>query len=151
MDQTLVPMGIREDTDPFEEMKDALTSGYRDFSGRSTRSQFWTFHIFSLVLVAFAAMPAIFTGNEAWSAVTTLPVLVGLFIPLLAITARRLHDTGRTAKLAVIAIIPWLGALLLLIILMADSEPEVNQWGESPKFIYDTPKTQRHPRWSSAA
>jgi uncharacterized membrane protein YhaH (DUF805 family) len=151
MDQTLVPLGIREDSDPLAEMKAALTSGYKDFSGRSTRSQFWTFHIFSLVLVLFGALPAVVTGNEVYSGLIMVPLLVGLFVPLLAITARRLHDTGRPAKLAFLALIPWLGALLLLVILMADSEPEINKWGPSPKYIYGEPKTQQHPRWSAAA
>jgi len=150
MDQTLVPLGIREDTDPLLEMKDALTSGYKDFKGRSTRSQFWTFHIFSLVLLFFSVVPSVVTGDERWGALVFF-VVVALFLPLLAMTVRRLHDSGRPTKLAFVALIPWLGALLLFVILMADSEPEINSWGPSPKFIYGEPRTQQHPRWSAAA
>ncbi len=62
-------------------------SNYAVFSGRAQRSEFWWFFLFSVVSSAVAGVVPV---------VGQIYPLV-LLIPSLAVSARRLHDTGRSA------------------------------------------------------
>jgi uncharacterized membrane protein YhaH (DUF805 family) len=54
--------------------------------------------------------------------------LVAVFIPSLAVTARRLHDIGRSGWWQLINIIPIAGAICLLILLCLRSESQLNRF-----------------------
>ena len=62
-------------------------SKYAVFSGRAQRSEFWWFFLFSVVSSAIAGIVPV---------IGQIYPLV-LLIPSLAVSARRLHDTGRSA------------------------------------------------------
>nr|WP_284143877.1 DUF805 domain-containing protein [Psychrobacter sp. WY6] len=55
-----------------------------------------------------------------------------MFIPNLAVTIRRLHDTNRSGWWILISLIPLLG-ILLIIFLASDTKHETNQWGQPAK------------------
>jgi uncharacterized membrane protein YhaH (DUF805 family) len=56
-----------------------------------------------------------------------------LLIPSLAAAARRLHDTGRSGWWQLIGLIPLLGAIVLIVFLVQDSEAGDNAYGANPK------------------
>lgn len=62
-------------------------SQYATFSGRASRSEFWWFFLFQ-VLVQIAAATL---GNTVAALIS-----LGLLLPALAVGARRLHDIGRS-------------------------------------------------------
>jgi uncharacterized membrane protein YhaH (DUF805 family) len=70
---------------------------YATFSGRARRPEFWWFFLF--VMVAGAAATALDillgTGTTDGGVIAGL-VSLGLLLPNLAVTWRRLHDTGRS-------------------------------------------------------
>lgn len=84
---------------------------YADFSGRASRSEYWLFQLFQiLVYIALVAMVVVGAGSPAVpyniSAMMTrgmgmLAIVIifalACFLPNLAVTTRRLHDTGRSA------------------------------------------------------
>lgn len=102
---------------------------YTVFDGRATRKEFWMFTLFnlSIVLVLNYVLPVI---NLEF-----LGVLYGLFIivPTLAIGARRLHDTGRTAWWLLLHLIPFLGSAILMAFAVLDSQTGTNIYGPNPK------------------
>lgn len=125
-------------------------SKYVDFSGRARRSEFWYFVLFTFLLgiVASAIDWAIGTDdfNNGNGLLNTL-VGLGLLLPSIAVSARRLHDTGRSGwwQLVYLAAIPFffvapaIGLLvvvasfiLLLVWFCTDSKPD-NQYGPNPK------------------
>ena len=59
---------------------------------------------------------------------------LALLLPSLAVTARRLHDTDRSAWWILIALIPLIGAIVLLVFLVQDGTPGPNRFGPSPKY-----------------
>ncbi|MBR4650979.1 MAG: DUF805 domain-containing protein [Prevotella sp.] len=73
---------------------------------------------------------------------TLLMLLIGvaclaLFLPSLAVLARRLHDTGRSGWYILLGIIPivnFIGCIVLFIFTVMDSKPEDNKYGPSPKY-----------------
>jgi len=53
----------------------------------------------------------------------------------LAVSIRRLHDTGRSGWWILLGFIPVLGGLVLLVFYCIDSQAGENAWGLNPKGI----------------
>ena len=110
---------------------------YAVFSGRSRRREFWFFMLFYfIILVALAfidgSMAASASGPGSAGLLSTIFALA-MLIPNLAVTVRRLHDTGRTGWWVLIGLIPVIGGIVLLVFMCLDSEAGSNQYGASPK------------------
>lgn len=92
----------------------SVLSNYATFSGRARRSEYWWFYLFTvLVGIASSVVDAVLNipfPNE----IGIVGVLTSLafFIPSLAVTARRLHDTGRTGWWMLLPVGPLLGLLV---------------------------------------
>lgn len=56
-----------------------------------------------------------------------------LLVPGLAVGVRRLHDVGKSGWMMLIALIPFVGAIWLLVLFCTDSQEGSNKWGENPK------------------
>jgi uncharacterized membrane protein YhaH (DUF805 family) len=57
---------------------------------------------------------------------------IAVFVPSIAAAARRLHDTNRTGWWQLIALIPLLGAIVLIVFLALEGTAEDNQYGSRP-------------------
>ena len=114
---------------------------YADFNGRSRRAEYWMFAlgIFITEFVFGALFMATGGGRPGGSAIGAIfgllyfVVLLGLLIPSLAVTFRRLHDTDRSAWWILIAFIPLIGAIALLVFYCLDGTPGPNKFGPDPK------------------
>ena len=110
---------------------DAIRDGfskYVTFSGRSSRSAYWWWYLFGiLVLVVSLAI------DYALGAGGILYVLVALamLLPNLAVLVRRLHDAGHSGWWVLIGLLPLIGAIVLLVFTLQGSD-QPNQWGNSP-------------------
>ena len=114
---------------------------YVTFKGRARRSEYWWFcllnfivSIVTLVLDYQMDTINIEVGLGALSGLYTLIV----FLPGLAVSVRRLHDTGHSGWLYLLLIIPILGSLFLLYFFVSDSAPEENRYGKSPTYAQET-------------
>ena len=54
-------------------------------------------------------------------------------VPSLAVTVRRLHDTGKSGWWLLIHLIPVVGWVIFWIWMFTDSQLGPNQWGDNPK------------------
>jgi uncharacterized membrane protein YhaH (DUF805 family) len=104
-------------------------SKYVTFSGRARRSEFWWFALFSIIVSIVASVLDRIMGTAFVSILAGLALL----LPSLAVTVRRLHDTGRSGWWILIGIIPLIGAIVLLVFECQDSQPGSNSHGASPK------------------
>ncbi len=106
---------------------------YAEFSGRSRRKEYWMFTLFNLViyLVLFVGGIAILKG-----AGTILYCLYALaaFIPSLSVGVRRLHDTGKSGWVILIALIPFVGGIILTVFLASKGDSGPNEYGPDPMF-----------------
>ncbi len=70
------------------------------------------------------------------SVFVVLVVLYGLavLIPGIAVGIRRLHDTGKSGWWLLIALVPFVGIIVLIVFFCQDSTPGVNQYGTSEKY-----------------
>lgn len=100
-------------------------SKFIDFTGRARRSEYWYFFLFSFLL---QLVLDIVVGSDFASGIVTL----GLFIPTLAVGARRLHDTGRSGWWQLLWLIPLLGWIVLLIFMVKRGDVGTNHHGYDP-------------------
>jgi uncharacterized membrane protein YhaH (DUF805 family) len=103
---------------------------YAVFDGRACRTEYWTYALFS------ALISLVLTFVEGL--VDELPPLVGayslaVFLPSIAVTVRRLHDTDRSGWWLLIAFVPCIGAIALLLMMVCDSDSGRNRYGVNPK------------------
>jgi len=59
--------------------------------------------------------------------------ILGIILPSIAVTVRRLHDVGKSGWWYFIVLIPIIGAIWLLVLLCTDGTPGANSYGPSPK------------------
>jgi uncharacterized membrane protein YhaH (DUF805 family) len=123
---------------------------YAEFHGRSRREEYWMFVIFNLLFAIVAVVLDHVSGlaipRIGYGPIYILYALV-TFIPGLALTVRRLHDTGKSGWMVLIGLIPLVG-IWLLIILATEGDATENQYGPNPKttnsenalMIKDTPQ-----------
>jgi uncharacterized membrane protein YhaH (DUF805 family) len=112
---------------------------YAVFSGRARRKEYWMFVLFNIIIILVLALIDYLTGT--FSPRAGVGLLGGLYslavlIPSIAVTVRRLHDTGRTGWWILIGLIPVIGNIVLLIFMVLDSEPGANEYGPNPKEGY---------------
>lgn len=112
---------------------EAIGSGFSktfQYSGRSSRSEFWYFFIFACVITFLVGLIAGLTESSF-----PLGELIAflLFFPNLAAQVRRLHDTDHSGWWLLIAFIPLVGALVLIAFLATDSDAGTNRFGPNPK------------------
>ncbi len=113
---------------------DAVKSGlnnYVNFQGRARRSEYWFWVLFTFLLGIVAAIIDGVIGAYIITGIATL----GTILPSLAVAVRRLHDTGRSGFWLFIGLIPLIGAIVLIIFYVSDSQPGPNKYGANPKGI----------------
>jgi len=104
---------------------------YAVFNGRASRSEYWFFVLFELLLyiVLIAVDIAVFRGSM--NVFSTLASLV-LFLPGLAVLVRRLHDTDRSAWWILIPFLPIIGSIWLIVLLCERGTEGANRYGMGP-------------------
>jgi uncharacterized membrane protein YhaH (DUF805 family) len=119
---------------------------YADFTGRSRRMEYWMFALFyslvmmvGLIAVIAASGPSYDAAGEAGSGAGMLIVglllfvfVLGSFIPGLAVQVRRLHDQNLSGWLVLINLVPYLGALVMLVLMCIKGTAGENQYGPDP-------------------
>lgn len=102
----------------FGEAVSTCFTKYFTFSGRASRSEYWFFALLGFII---GLIPGL-----------NLLGLV-LFIPSLAVTVRRLHDTDRSGWWMLLALIPLIGGIVLLVFMCLEGTRGPNRFGADPK------------------
>jgi uncharacterized membrane protein YhaH (DUF805 family) len=95
----------------FAEAIKAGFSNYVAFSGRAIRSEFWYWVLFVILVEIVTSIIDYILGHQ----ITTPLFGLAVFLPGVAISIRRLHDTDRTGWWIFIGLIPLIGAILLIV------------------------------------
>jgi uncharacterized membrane protein YhaH (DUF805 family) len=128
-------------------VRTCLQQKYVDFSGRARRSEYWYFFLFTIIVGIVAGIIDGILGTRGTAGGTGLVGAIAslaLLLPGLGVGVRRLHDTGRSGWWLLIGLIPLVGAIVLLVFFVQDSQPD-NQYGPSPKGLGDGQYHQEIP------
>lgn len=111
---------------------------YTVFTGRARRREYWFFVLFNILISAALGVVDYFTRTynaEYGIGLLGAVYALGVLLPAIAVTVRRLHDTGRSGWWLLIVLVPIIGGIVLLVFMVLDGQPGDNQYGPSPKAI----------------
>ncbi len=111
---------------------------YATFSGRASRSEFWWVQLFLFLILfvgglLFGILGAVTRGPDTPSdepgpgalivGIPLILVLLAIIVPAIALHVRRLHDANISGLLYLIALFPYAGGFVLMIIAILPSNP----------------------------
>ena len=111
---------------------------YATFEGRARRKEYWYFVLFYCLLIIGLTIVDGFAGTleeEAGIGLFSGLFVLGTFLPTIAVLVRRLHDTNRSGWWVLINFVPVIGAIVLLVFTVQDSQPGGNRFGPNPKGV----------------
>jgi len=117
---------------------EALTKKYATFEGRARRKEYWFFVLFYVLAIVALTIVDGLAGTfseEAEIGLFSGLFVLATFVPSLAVMVRRLHDTDRSGWWVLINFIPLIGAIVLLVFTVLDSQPGANRFGPNPKGV----------------
>lgn len=107
---------------------------YATFTGRASRSEYWWWTLFTfityLVLGLLTYVVGIATSRDGGRTpgLLAVPLIIlfavfalGIIVPTLALTVRRLHDAGYSGLLALLFLVPYVGGLVIMIFALMPS------------------------------
>ncbi|WP_328946547.1 DUF805 domain-containing protein [Streptomyces sp. NBC_00250] len=103
---------------------------YVVFTGRARRKEFWMFELINLIISIVLAVVDMSLDMQLLGTIYALAV----FLPSLAVTVRRLHDTGRSGWWILIALVPLIGFIVLIVFAATEGEQHENAHGPNPKL-----------------
>ncbi|MEI4801680.1 DUF805 domain-containing protein [Bacillus sp. NPDC077411] len=109
-----------------------VLKNYVGFRGRARRKEYWMFFLIHVIVFCVLA----FLGEVVSKTFLSIAgmYVIAMTLPMLAVRARRLHDTGKTGWLQLLSFIPIIGRIVLLIFFCQNSQEDDNKYGPNPKF-----------------
>ncbi|MCW2254246.1 uncharacterized membrane protein YhaH (DUF805 family) [Providencia alcalifaciens] len=120
---------------------EVLKNNYANFSGRARRKEYWMFSLVNIIILVVLyglVMSSLdrYTGDIGGLGMAAFVVLIiyalGIFIPSLAVTVRRLHDTDKSGWWYLISFIPF-GGIVIFVFMCLDGTKGINKFGNDPK------------------
>ena len=123
-------------------LRDAVESclrKYSDFGGRAPRSEYWYWTLFIALgilagFVALAILDALLGEKVGVAVMAVLAIIaaLGLILPSLAVTVRRLHDTNSSGWWYLVSLVPYVGGLIMFVWCCIKGTPGQNRFGPDP-------------------
>ncbi|MEM6376350.1 MAG: DUF805 domain-containing protein [Pseudomonadota bacterium] len=130
---------MRHSLDKMARASQGVLSKYATFSGRASRSEFWWWCLTLILLlilcrIADHLISAPLLGGDIGPDESRLRPIswlfsVALIVPHIAVSARRLHDIGRTGWWLLIGLVPVIGPLLLIYFYLQPSSDDETAFG----------------------
>lgn len=129
-------------------------SNYCNFRGRASRSEYWWFCLFNCIIMiplnignTIMSASHVMSSYDPYYGYTSAPepslnifmIIMGLYslailLPTLGLCWRRLHDIGKAGGWYFIGLIPFVGAIILIVWFCKESEPTENRFGPVPNL-----------------
>ncbi|MEL6559827.1 MAG: DUF805 domain-containing protein [Bacteroidota bacterium] len=110
-----------------------IKENYASFEGRTGRSEFWKFYVVTVLLFVITILLdllIIALSNDAmYAGFISLIFALFMFLPVLAATVRRLHDTGKSGWYMFLNLIPLFGGVAIMIMLLIPGQKDSNKYG----------------------
>lgn len=120
---------------------DVLKNNYANFEGRARRKEYWMFTLFNaivfcaLIILISISMDS-YTGEIGSigyiASVILLIYSLGIIVPSIAVTIRRLHDIDKSGWWYLISFVPF-GGIILFVFSILDGTQGNNRFGPDPK------------------
>ena len=108
-------------------------SNYFNFNGRASRSEFWWFELFALLLSVVGSVWDASMGDTSGNGMMYWIAVIATFFPLIAVTSRVIHAVNKSGWWQLIAI-TIIGLIPLIIWWATKGENKKNQYGKPVKI-----------------
>ncbi|MGQ0624113.1 MAG: DUF805 domain-containing protein [Sporichthyaceae bacterium] len=108
---------------------------YACFEGRADRRDYWMATLVHVAITVAIVVVWAIVGPGVFG-LLYFAYAIGTFVPMLALTVRRLHDTDRSGWFMLLGVIPIVGGLVLLAFLVTDGTPGSNAHGEPQRVAF---------------
>lgn len=105
---------------------------YADFTGRSCRTEYWVFQLNYLIVTILFFLFGVAGFIEIGSTLLFVAIIF-LIIPSLAVQIRRLHDQDKSGWFSLINFIPYVGWLIVLVLMLLPGTEGENSYGLDPR------------------
>lgn len=102
---------------------------YANFKGRARRKEYWMFVLVNMII---SFVIGFFSGLIDMPMLGSVYSLV-LFLPSLAVGARRLHDINKSGWYLLLMLLPLIGWVWLIILHAKEGDEGPNEYGADPK------------------
>jgi len=109
-----------------------VLKNYVGFNGRARRTEYWMFALVNFIVLLVLAILAAVTKSFIFWVLYTLYALA-VIVPALAVTWRRMQDTGRNGWWILLGLIPFVGGIVLLVFMLLPGTPGPNEFGPDPR------------------
>jgi uncharacterized membrane protein YhaH (DUF805 family) len=112
----------------------AITNGFQNyatFTGRASRSEYWYWVLFNVIVSALTTLIDIFVFPSSEISPVNSVAMLALLLPSIAVLARRVHDIDRTAWWLLL-LLTVIGGLVLLYWAFVKGTDGPNQYGPDP-------------------
>jgi uncharacterized membrane protein YhaH (DUF805 family) len=125
---------------------------WKNFSGRASRGEYWWVYLaLAIVMTAFTIVAMIVGlgiaaasgGSDsaiglALALIYGVMVIVGLatVVPSLSLGVRRLHDTNQSGWLCLVSLIPYVGSIILIVLMAQASNPAGARFDDAAQPLY---------------
>ena len=115
--------------------REVVSGKYAQFTGRASRGEFWKYVlvvfiinlIFTLLQNLLGALSIAYYIIMGLNAI----IMLGLLLPSLAVSVRRMHDIGKGGGWIFINLVPLIGSIWFLILTIKEGEGD-NRFGPQP-------------------
>ncbi|WP_275001279.1 DUF805 domain-containing protein [Promicromonospora iranensis] len=129
----------------FESVRTCLRK-YGVFSGRARPAEYWFWYLAVMAVYAVIFATLIIPALVTMDPVTEEPGVLGTigmslwaivafatFVPLISAAIRRLHDTGRSGWFYLLNLVPFVGGIIVIVLLALPGENGPNRFGPDPR------------------
>lgn len=128
----------------FGEAINLFFKNYANFNGRSRRAEFWWPYLMIFIITLVLTVVMMSGLNSAqYSNDVPLSVMIGggllgifvlaILIPQIAVSVRRLHDRNMTGWFYLVSFVPYVGGIILLVMMALPGTQGPNKYGPDPK------------------
>lgn len=115
-----------------------VLQNYAGFSGRAGRKEYWMFALFNVIIVfGLSLVFGVLANLTKIDALQGLVILYYLAVlcPAIAVGIRRLHDQDKSGWWILTGWIPFVGPIVVIVLMCLEGTPGDNRFGPSPKAI----------------
>ncbi len=113
-----------------ESLTTCILAKYATFSGHASRSEYWWFTMVYVVILWGLPMLGFVLDSLVQSPIYSLMAIwllsvLGLLVPMLAVSVRRLHDGGYSGYYVLLLFLPYIGGLILLYFMIQPTKKSI--------------------------
>lgn len=105
---------------------------YAKFEGRANRPQYWYFVLTEFLAFFILELLCVIPFVNIIAFLALLVLGLGLIVPGIAVSVRRLHDTNKSGWWLLLCFVPFVGSIVILVFMCLEGTKGANKYGDEP-------------------